>query len=178
MRTLNRFAALAALSSLLIGCSTNAPMRTVSHVDLPRYMGDWYVIGEIQNFAERSCVDSIESYALNADGSIDNWFSCRKKSFDAPMKRVTSAKARVVNTTTNATWHLRFYKVFSAQYLVLDLDADYQWAMVGHPSRSYGWILARSRTLPDQTYEAVLRRTRDQGYDPERFKKVPQSASE
>jgi apolipoprotein D and lipocalin family protein len=175
---MHRFTALAALSSLLVGCSSSPPMRTVSHVDLPRYMGDWYVIGEIPNFAEKSCVDSIESYALHEDGSIDNWFSCRKKSYGAPMKRVTSAKVKVVDTTTNATWQLRFYKVFSAQYLVLDLDPDYQWVMVGHPSRGYGWILARSRTLPNQTYEAVLGRTRDQGYDPEKFKKVPQRASE
>ena len=72
------------VSSLLLGCtSTKAPLRTVSHVDIPRYMGDWYVIGEIPNFAEKHCFDSIESYALLPNGTIDNWFSCRRKSFDA-----------------------------------------------------------------------------------------------
>ena len=170
-------AALAAclLSMLLLACaSTRAPVRTVDHVDLPRYMGDWYVIAEIPNFAEKHCVDSVESYALRADGGIDNWFSCRKKSFDAPMKRVTSATARIADLRTNASWHLRFLKVISVDYFILDLDPQYQWAMIGHPSRSYGWIIARAKILPDPVYQGILGRAQSQGYDPTRFTKVSQ----
>ena len=179
MRLLPSLVVLGGLSLLQMACtSTKPPLHTVSHVDVPRYMGDWYVIGEIPNFAEKNCFDSTESYALLADGSIDNWFSCRRKSFDAPMKRVTGAKARIADSNTNASWRLRFYGVFSADYEILDLDTSYQWVMVGHPSRSYGWIMARSRILPDSTYEAILNRTRDQGYDPDLFKKVPQRGPE
>jgi apolipoprotein D and lipocalin family protein len=164
----------AALCSPLTGCvSTKPPIHTVAHVDLPRYMGDWYVISEIPNFAEKNCFDSLESYALLPDGSIDNWFSCRKKTFDSPMQRVTSARGKVVDPS-NATWQLRFYKVFSAKYLVLDLDSDYQWVVVGHPSRRFGWIMARSRTLPEPTYQAILGRLREQGYHTDKFTKVPQ----
>jgi apolipoprotein D and lipocalin family protein len=152
-------------------------MQTVAHVDLNRYMGDWYVIGEIPYFAERNCVDSIESYALRPDGDIDNWFTCRKKSFDAPMKRIASAHARVVDKTTNATWRVRFFGIISVQYLILDLDPNYQWVLVGHPSRRYGWIMARSKTLPDATYAAILQRAQAQGYDPGKFKKVPQNTA-
>jgi len=170
-------AALAAslLSITLMGCATTrAPVRTVERVDLPRYMGDWYVIAEIPNFAEKHCVGSVESYALRADGGIDNWFSCRKKSFDAPLKRVTSATARIADPRTNASWHLRFLKVVSVDYFILDLDPDYQWAMIGHPSRSYGWIIARSKTLPEPLYQGILGRAQSQGYEPTRFVKVAQ----
>ena len=45
---------------------------------------------------------------------------------------------------------------------------------MGHPSRNYGWIMARDKTLPDATYAAILRRLTAQGYDPARFEKVPQ----
>jgi apolipoprotein D and lipocalin family protein len=175
MRTLRCCSILVVLAGILMGCaSMTTPMQTVPHVDLPRYMGDWYVIAEIPYFAEKDCVDSIESYALRPDGDIDNWFTCRKKSFEAPMKRLVTTKARVVDKSTNASWRVRFFKILSVQYLILDLDPNYQWVMVGHPSRRYGWIMARSKTLPDSTYEAILGRTRQQGYDPEKFQKVPQ----
>lgn len=89
---------------------SKAPMRTVDHVDLPRYMGDWYVIANIPYFAEKNCFDSIESYALRADGRIDNRFRCRKGSFEAPLERKATAVARVEDTTSNArmgVWHRR-----------------------------------------------------------------------
>ena len=151
------------------------PLRPVQHVDLPRYMGDWHVIANIPYFAEKDCVDSVESYALRPDGDIDNWFTCRKKSFDAPMKRKASARAVVDDKASNAVWHVRFFKIISVKYLVLDLDADYQWVVVGHPSRNYGWIMARGKTLDDRTYQKALASLSAQGYDITRFQKVPQS---
>jgi apolipoprotein D and lipocalin family protein len=175
MQPLYSWLILAASSISMLGCaSTRVPTRTVEHVELSRYMGDWFVIGEIPYFAERSCFDSLEHYSLRLDGGIDNWFNCRHKSFDAPLKRVVTSAVKVLDTHTNAAWRIRTFKVISFQYLVLDLDADYQWVMVGHPSRRYGWIMARSKTLPDSTYQSILDRTRSQGYDPAKFSKVPQ----
>src|SRR5262245_15087116 len=153
------------------------PVQTVPHVDLPRYMGDWYVIANIPYFAEKNCVDSIESYALRSDGDIDNWFTCRKKSFDAPLERKANALARVENKDSNAEWRVRFFKVISVKYLVLDLDPGYQWVAVGHPSRRYGWVMARSKTLDEKTYDGILKRLTEQGYDVSKFQKVPQNAA-
>jgi apolipoprotein D and lipocalin family protein len=171
-----RYAFFAGLLLTLCGCSTmREPLRTVPHVDLPKYMGDWYVIGEIPNYAERDCVDSIESYALRQDGDIDNWFTCRKKTFDAPMKRRVTAKAVVIDTTSNAIWRVRLFHVIPVKYLILELDPAYQWAAVGHPSRRYGWILARSKSMDDATYGKILDALGQQGYDTAKFKRVPQS---
>lgn len=153
------------------------PLRTVSHVDIPRYMGDWRVIANVPYFAEKGCVDSIEGYALRPDGSILNTFTYRKKSFDAPQKQL-KAYAKVVNTQTNAEWRVRFFGLINAAYFITDLDPDYQWAVVAHPSRKYGWVLARERTLPEATYQGILERLREQGYRPEQFQKVPQLPSQ
>ena len=163
------------LITLIAGCSSmKQELHTVQHVDLPRYMGDWYVIANIPYFAEKDCYDSVESYALRNDGDIDNWFACRKGSFEAPLKRKVETRAKVVDKSTNAHWHVRFFKVISVQYLILDLDPNYQWVAVGHPSRRYGWIMARTKTLAPDTYEAILRRLGEQGYDTAKFAKVPQ----
>lgn len=165
------------LALSLGGCmSSRQPLQTVAHVDLPKYMGDWYVIANIPYFAEKDCVDSIESYALRPDGDIDNWFSCRKNSFDAPLKRKASARASIEDKGSNATWRVRFFRVVSVKYQIVDLDPGYQWVAVGHPSRRYGWIMARSKTLADSTYHQILSRLGTQGYDIARFVKVPQQA--
>jgi apolipoprotein D and lipocalin family protein len=164
------------IATLTVGCSSMKPeLRTVPHVDLPRYMGDWYVIANIPYFAEKNCFDSIESYELRPDGDIHNWFSCRKGSFDAPMKRKVDTRATVVDKTTNAHWKVKFFKVISVEYLIIDLDPQYQWVVVGHPSRRYGWIMARSRTMSPDLYNQILTRLGQQGYDTGKFAKVPQN---
>jgi apolipoprotein D and lipocalin family protein len=149
------------------------PLRTVSKVDLPRFMGDWRVIANIPYFAERDAYDSVESYALRPDGKIANWFVFRRGSWDAPLKRFDFS-AEVVNTQTNAEWRVRFLPLVKVAYLIIDLDPDYQWTVIGHPSRRYGWIMARERTLPDSVYAGILSRLAAQGYDPSKFVKVPQ----
>lgn len=148
-------------------------LRTVPHVDLARYMGDWRVIANIPYFAEKGCVDSIEGYRLRPDGKIANTFTYRKKSFDAPQKQL-HAEARVFDKKTNAEWRVTFFKIIRTKYLIVDLDTEYRWTVVGHPSRNYGWIMAREKTLPDATYAAILKRLTAQGYDPAKFAKVPQ----
>jgi apolipoprotein D and lipocalin family protein len=172
---LYRSIVVAGLVSLLSGCtSMKGPLQTVQQVSLPRYMGDWYVIANIPYFAEKNCVDSIESYALRPDGRIDNWFQCRKKSFDAPLKRKANAIATVVDKASNATWSVRFFHLMSVQYLILELDPGYQWVAVGHPSRRYGWIMARSKTMDESTYQSILHSLSEEGYDSGKFEKVPQ----
>lgn len=175
---LSGFAMLLTGVASLVGCASTEkaparPLRTVQHVDLKRYMGDWRVIANIPYFAEKGLVDSIESYGLRPDGKIDNWFTFRKGSFDAPQKKIT-ALAWVHDPKTNAEWRVRFFGLVTVSYLVLDVDPEYRWTVVGHPSKNYGWIMARSRTLPDSTYGGILKRLEAQGYDPGRFVKVPQ----
>ncbi|MFN0126128.1 MAG: lipocalin family protein [Verrucomicrobiales bacterium] len=149
------------------------PLRTVSKVDLSRFMGDWRVIANIPYFAERDAVDSLESYALRPDGKIANWFVFRRGSFDAPLQRYDFS-AEVVNKETNAEWKVRFLPILKVSYLIIDLDHEYRWTVIGHPSRRYGWIMAREKSLPEATYQGILQRLASQGYDPDKFVKVPQ----
>jgi apolipoprotein D and lipocalin family protein len=160
------------------GCaSMDQPLKSAAHVDLPKYMGDWHVIANIPYFAEKGCVDSIESYALRPDGDIDNRFTCRKNSFAAPMKQRAFARATIKDKTSNAVWSVHMFKVLPVRYLILELDPDYQWVALGHPTRRYGWIMSRSASLPEETYHEILNRLQAQGYDPSKFQKVPQSGT-
>ena len=158
-----------------VGCTSRGgpPLRTVDHVDLTRYQGDWYVIANIPYSLEKGKVASFDRYRLRPDGRMDNEFHFRRETFSAP-DEVWRAVAWVHDQRTNAEWRVRFIWPFTATYLIIDLDPDYGWAVIGHPSRDLFWVLSRERTLPDAIYEQVLLRAAAQGYDVGRVERVPQ----
>ncbi len=160
---------------LLTGCATTArpPLKTVARVDLDRYLGDWYVIANIPYLLENGKVATLDRYARRPDGKMDNIFIFRKGSFDAPEQQWRGI-SWVHNRETNAEWRVQFIWPFRVPYLVIDLDPDYRWAVIGHPSRNYLWVLARGRSLPDDVFAGILGRAADQGYDVSRVAKVPQ----
>ena len=158
---------------LVTGCVRQEPLRTVEHVDLTRYQGDWFVIANLPYWLEDGKVASFDRYRMRADGRMDNEFHFRRGSFTAP-EEVWEGVAWVHNTATNAEWRVRFVWPFSADYLVIDLDPEYRWAVIGHPSRDYFWILSRNRSLADDIYAGILQRAAVQGYDVTKIAKVPQ----
>jgi apolipoprotein D and lipocalin family protein len=166
-----------ALSLLaLASCSSTpkkTPMTTVPHVDLPRFMGDWYVIGTIPWFIEKDNVGTMDIYELRPDGKIDIRYVFHKKSLQAP-KQEWKATATVVNTKTNSEWAVQFIWPFKASYLLIDLSPDYQRTIVGHPSRDLIWIMSRSPEMTETDYAAALEVAKQQGYDTSRIIRVPQ----
>jgi apolipoprotein D and lipocalin family protein len=179
LRTLAAAAALLILSGCAaMGGASSRPLRPVAYLDLQRYMGGWFVIANIPYFAEKDCFDSVEGYALRPDGRIDNKFACREKSFDAPMQPQLKTVATVYDRTSNAEWRVPLFNVIRVKYFVIDLDSEYRWAVIGHPSRRYGWVISRTPSLPDDIYAGILQRLRGQGYDPTKFVKVPQGSVE
>lgn len=166
--------ALAGCTLGLCGCADARPsLKTVPHVDLQRYQGTWYVIANIPYWLEDGKVATADRYALKPDGTMENTYVFRRGSFEAKEEE-WSGTAWVHDTTTNAEWRVRFIWPFSATYLVIDLDPEYRWAAVGHPSRDYFWVLARERSLPAGIYDGILARAAAQGYDTSRVAKVPQ----
>ncbi len=150
-----------------------APTRTVDHVDLDRYLGRWYVIANIPYFLEMGKVASYDTYARRLDGRLDNVFTFREGSFDSPEKS-WHGTAWVTNTATNAEWKVRFVWPLTSTYLILELDPEYRWAVVGTPGRGLLWILARDRKLSDTNYEHILGLIERQGYDRKKIALVPQ----
>lgn len=158
------------------GCATApkpSPLHTVSHVDLNRYLGNWYVIANIPYFLENGKVASYDTYSPRADGRMNNVFTFRKKTFAAPEKSWHGV-AWVTDKKSNAEWKVRFLWPFTATYLVLELDPEYRWSVVATPGHKLLWVLARERSLDEPTYAEILKRIQAQGYDVNRVAKVPQ----
>lgn len=149
------------------------PLATVAHVDLARYAGTWFEIASIPQRFEQGCVASRAEYAPRPDGTIRVVNVCRDRTFDGPERRAEGT-ARVVDATTNAKLAVTFFWPFRGDYWVIELDPSYRFAVVGHPSRDYLWILARTPTLDAATYDGIVARLAQRGYDTSRLRRMPQ----
>jgi apolipoprotein D and lipocalin family protein len=168
-------ALLAPALSLLGGCQgARLPeLQTVAHVDLPRFMGDWYVIANIPTFIERGAHNAVERYTLQPDGSIATTFTFRADSFDGKRKRYTP-RGFVVDRQTNATWGMRFVWPIKADYRITYVDPDYRQTVVSRQKRDYVWIMARSPQIRPADYARLLELVAKQGYDVSKLRMVPQ----
>ncbi len=159
------------------GCSSTDALRaTDKKIDLPRFMGDWYVIGSIPiDFffaSEAGAHNAVESYALNDDGSIDTRYRFRKDSFDGPVKSFNPT-GFVYNTETNAEWRMQFLWPFKSAYLIAYLADDYSSTIIGVPNRDYIWIMARSPDISDADYQKLLDISAAAGYDLDKIVRIP-----
>ena len=149
------------------------PLQTVERVDLNRYMGKWYEIASFPQWFQKNCVASRATYTLRKDGKVDVLNECHDKTLDGKL-RDAKGKAWVVDSKSNAKLKVRFFWPFSGDYWIIDLDADYQYAVVGHPKRKYLWILSRSTQMDSVTYGQIIERLKKQHYDVDRLKKTLQ----
>jgi apolipoprotein D and lipocalin family protein len=163
---------LALMISFLASCA-RPPLKTVPQLDLPRFMGDWYVFAHIPYSLEKGKVGTLDRYALRPDGRIQNSYLFRRGSLDAPLEEWKGV-AWVHDKATNAEWRVQFVWPFRVPFLVIDLDAEYQWAVIGYPSRKLAWVLSRKTALHETTYQGILQRMQQQGYEPAKLVKVPQ----
>jgi apolipoprotein D and lipocalin family protein len=164
--------------ALLAGCAhapAGPPLRTVERVDLARYSGKWFEIATIPMSFQKGCTGVTANYTIRPDGDVDVVNTCRKETLDGPERQAT-AKAWSVDPS-NAKLVVRFFWPFTGDYWIIDLDPDYRWAVVGHPSREYLWILSRTPQMDAATYDGILARLRAQSYDTTKLVKTPQPAA-
>lgn len=178
MRLLHLYRSVAAAVSvcLIAGCSHPAegpPLATAAHVDLERYLGTWHEIASYPQWFQKGCTATTATYTKRADGGIDVLNACRKNSLDGKLDEA-HGRAWVADPVSNAKLKVSFFWPFSGDYWVIDLAPDYSYAVVGHPSRQYLWILARQPYLSPEIYDGIIARLKDQGYDTARLQKTLQ----
>jgi apolipoprotein D and lipocalin family protein len=165
----------ALLASLgLAGCqSASLPeLTTVERVDVPRFMGRWYVIASIPTFIERNAYNAVESYTLEESGRILTEFTFNAGGFDGPLKRYRPVGT--VRDESGAVWGMQFIWPIQADYRIVYLDEAYTETIIAREKRDYVWIMARTPAISEEDYAAHLRRAHALGYDVEKIRKVPQ----
>ena len=164
-------------AAALAACATPeralAPVALAANVDLARFMGDWYVISAIATVFEREAYNPVDSYRLDADGTIATTFSFNDGAFDGAPKRYAS-RGFVVADTGNAVWGQQYLWPIKADYRISYLAADYSTVVVTRAKRDYVWIMARTPRIAEADYERLVGIVAAQGYDVAALRKVPQ----
>ncbi len=156
----------------LAGCATVAPPPTVERVDLPRFMGDWYVLaGQFTPF-EKGAHNAIENYRLDEKGRIPTTFTFNKGAPDGPRKTYRSL-AFVHNQETKAEWRIQFFWPIRFPYLIVFLDEEYQATAISTDDRKYVWVMARGPELAPALEARLMNRLTELGFDTNRFVRVP-----
>ncbi|XP_010265652.1 PREDICTED: temperature-induced lipocalin-1-like [Nelumbo nucifera] len=145
-------------------------MDVVKGLDLQRYMGRWYEIASLPSrFQPKEGINTRATYTLNSDGTIhvlnESWSSGKRASIEGTAYKVDPA-------SDEAKLKVKFYVPpflpiipSVGDYWVLCIDDDYQYALIGQPSRKCLWILCRQNYLDEDTYNQLLQRATDEGYD-------------
>ncbi len=160
----------------LLALAEKKPLSTVGHVDLAKYVGKWYEIARYPNTFEKKCASDVTAeYILRDDGKITVKNSCRK---DNGKMTVSEGTAKIVDASTNAKLKVTFFWPFYGDYWIVDLAPDYSYAVVSEPDRKYLWVLSRTPQMSTQTYDRVLGRLTELGFDPAKLIKPPQSPAD
>jgi apolipoprotein D and lipocalin family protein len=162
---------------ILVSCASSQdkdlpPLKTVKYVDLNKYVGLWYEIAKIPNsFQDHCAYGTTAEYKLEKDGSILVINKCYEENGEPD---IADGVANIVDKITNAKLEVSFVSFFGIRpfwgdYWIIGLNENYQWAVIGTPSRKYGWILSRTPSLPDLTMEKIFEILISQHYNPEDF---------
>lgn len=160
------------ITLLVAGCATRSSLPTVARVDLERYEGQWFEIAKYPNWFQCGCVaDTTAEYTAQPDSSIRIVNRCRQKN---GMFREVIGRATVVPGSSNSKLRVRFSgSPVAGDYWIIGLDEiNYSWALVGHPSRQFLWILAREPELDPKTYSNIIKLAESLGYRADRIQKT------
>lgn len=174
----NRFRLL--VSWCVLGASLGAcasvshpPLATVDSVDLPRFMGTWYVVASIPTWLERGAHNAVEHYELQEDGTVTTTFTFRAGGFDGPQRRYR-ARGFVQDHRSNAVWGMQFVWPIRADFRITWLSEDYGITAVARERRDYVWVMARNPQIDPESMNRIRDHLAAQGYDVERIEPVPQ----
>lgn len=160
-------------SLMTCACSTGSSMNTVNKVDIPQFMGKWYVLAGRFTFLEVDVHNGVESYTWNEkENRIDIDFTYRQGGFDGKEKSVPQ-KGWIYNQNSGAHWKVSPLWPLKFDYLVVALDDNYQWTAIGVPDQKYLWIMARDWKNPKPIIESAVRALTEKGYDAGHLVTVP-----
>ena len=159
----------------MVSCQSSSPLETVARVDIDRYQGKWYEIARLPQRFEEDCACVTAEY-----GKVEDYISVKNTCFDTIGQkwRVSEGKAFPQEGYENARLRVQFFFPFKGDYYIIDLDDDYNYALVGAPNRSYLWVLSRTPHLDQNTLDQLVATAVQKGFDTTQLIYTPQTCQE
>jgi len=150
--------------------TSDAAVKTIAALDVPRYLGTWYEIAKFPNWFQKKCVGNTRAvYSLRPDGMLKVMNSCKTadgntSEAEGTARQIGPKDSPKLEVRFAPAW-LSFLPMVWGDYWVIDLDSQYQVAAVSDPRREYLWILSRAPQLDKKAYDELLQRLQAQQFD-------------
>lgn len=135
----------------------------VKSFELDRYLGKWYEIARKDFKYEKNLNNVTAHYSLNNNGTIE----VVNRGFDVVNKewKESVGKAKSVGDPNDGRLKVSFFGPFYFGYNVIEIDPDYQYALVAGDNLKYLWILLRQPNIPEDIKNRYLEKAQEIGYD-------------
>lgn len=164
-----KFLLFSSLFSFLLLAESAQKIRPVSFVDLKRYTGTWYEIARLPNATETNCMRITTEYTLKQNGLLSILSRCTKENGYA---RESQGKVRINNSPSNSMMSTNFVPHWLSwtgigweDYWIIDIDKNYQFAVISDPNKDYLWILSRKESIDKTIYEKIIDKLKNQHFD-------------
>ena len=173
---------------LMLGaCSSVEPagkLPTALSVDLSRYSGMWHEIARLPMWGQRNCVKSTAEYRLLEAGKVAVRNACTTSTGEEisieGVATVVDPEHQAKLNVVFDQWAAKLVALLTSSeqgnYWILRVDPDYRLAIVGTPDRDYLWILARTPSLDEATYQEAVAFSHRLGFQTEHLIRAPVSA--
>jgi apolipoprotein D and lipocalin family protein len=160
------FALLFTVSMLAAACHEE-PLDVAPDVNLGRFSGKWYEIAKLPRATQSDCTATTAHYTMVSGDALTMVNECHIGDPSGPLRSVSS-NAKVPNRDVPAKLSVDFGGIYG-DYWIIDVGPHYEYAVVGHPTRQYLWILSRTPTLDSETLSGVLERAKAKHFEVERL---------
>ena len=156
-------AGVAAVTYKLLSRDIPKGATPVQPFDKDRYMGLWYEVARLPNLIEKNLRKVTEEYSLNDDGTM----KVITKAYNIKNGKLkeASGKIKFAGAPNVGMLKVSYLGPVYLSYNILDIDADYRYALVSGSSLNYLWILSRETKLPGNIKAQFLNTAKSVGFD-------------
>ena len=158
------------VSLMALASSPSVEPQPVQSIDVEQYVGLWYEIGKLPTNDQPDCGDVTAHYELLSDGQVGVTNNCVFKFFWFEFNYYIRGKAKAVEgkpgefkltlrpLSALIPFGNKYERGFAVRgdYWVLELGDNYEYALVGDPSKTNLFILSREPSLPQSTIDMLL----------------------
>ncbi len=157
--------------SLLISTAGYADMKInitpVRNFSLNKYLGKWYEIARYDHVFERGLSKVTAEYALRKDGKVS---VVNKGYLEKNGKwKTAEGKAYMAGGLNEGYLKVSFFGPFYADYIIFELDENFQYALVGSSNDKYLWVLSREPKIEQKLMDSLLLKLKEKNYDPSKL---------
>lgn len=159
----HKIIAAALFLSLLPACQALAQkFQPVSNFSLEKYLGTWYEIARTPVSFEKGLNEVTADYSLRPDGKVT---VVNRGVKENGKESVARGKAKFGGEKNTGYLRVSFFGPFYGDYIIVELDPDYRYALVAGSSTKYLWILCRTPKLEQETLDRLVEKAKQLGYD-------------